>query len=62
MAEALRVPAMPPLQESRWVSDGLCLASLKGSDSSNKAGIKDMSVCGAHAMPLGIETRAVDRK
>lgn len=59
VAEALCVPAVPPLQESRWVSDRLCAASLKGRDSSNKAGIRDLSVCGAHATPLGVETQAL---
>lgn len=47
--QALRVTAVPPLQESRWVSDGLCLVSLEGGVGSNKAGIRDVSVCGAHA-------------
>lgn len=62
VAKVLCVPAVAPLQESRWVSDGLCPASLKGRDSSNKAGIRDVSVCGAHATPRRVETRAVAGK
>lgn len=62
-AEARRCVTLqcPHFRRAGGVSDRPCLASLEGSVGSNKAGVRDVSVCGAHAA-WGGEMCAVRRE